>query len=74
MSFTKLVSAGKEHTHVDTDVVRYVYQPLEELYLVLITNKSSNILQDLGHAASLCPHRVGSVPQPQRGRAFPVCL
>lgn len=46
-AFPKLLSTGKEHTFVETDQVRYVYQPLEDLYLLLITNKSSNIVEDL---------------------------
>ena len=33
-------------THVETDAVRYVYLPIEEVYLVLITNKNSNIIED----------------------------
>ncbi|ORZ39985.1 coatomer subunit delta [Catenaria anguillulae PL171] len=46
-SFPKLVSAGTQHTTVDTDEVRFVYQPLDDLYLVLTTTKKSNILQDI---------------------------
>lgn len=46
-AFPKLVSAETQHTYVETDTVRYLYQPMESMYLVLVTNKSSNILEDL---------------------------
>ncbi|KAH6671543.1 coatomer subunit delta [Plectosphaerella plurivora] len=46
-SFPKLADAGTQHTTVEQDNVRFVYQPLDELYMVLITNKQSNILQDI---------------------------
>ena len=48
-AFPKLVGTGKQHTYVETENVRYVYQPLEQgaLFLLLVTNKASNILEDL---------------------------
>ena len=46
-AFPKLVGSGKQHTYVETENVRYVYQPMETLYLLLVTNKQSNILEDL---------------------------
>lgn len=52
-SFPKLVSdseghdANSQHTFIETESIRYVYQPIEHLYLVLVTTKSSNIVQDL---------------------------
>jgi len=36
-----------QHTYVETESVRYAYQAMEQLYLLLITNKSSNIMEDL---------------------------
>ncbi|KAK3340923.1 hypothetical protein B0H65DRAFT_473997 [Neurospora tetraspora] len=46
-SFPKAADSGTQHTIVEQDNVRFVYQPLDELYMVLITNKQSNILQDI---------------------------
>ncbi|RMD40713.1 hypothetical protein DV735_g4389, partial [Chaetothyriales sp. CBS 134920] len=46
-SFPKLADSGTQHTTVEQDNVRFVYQPIDELYMVLITNRQSNILQDI---------------------------
>lgn len=44
---TLLADSKSQNTTIEDGNVRYLYQPLEELYVVLITNKHSNILQDI---------------------------
>ncbi|GAA5874827.1 hypothetical protein JCM8547_005252 [Rhodosporidiobolus lusitaniae] len=46
-SFPRLVSPTSEHTVVESSGVRFVYAPLEDLYVLLLTNTQSNILLDL---------------------------
>mmetsp|Transcript_83565 Transcript_83565/g.97707 ORF Transcript_83565/g.97707 Transcript_83565/m.97707 type:complete len:521 (+) Transcript_83565:67-1629(+) len=46
-SFPKLIQSSQQHTYVETDTARYIYLPIETMYLVLITYKSSNIIEDL---------------------------
>ena len=48
-AFTKLLAdnSSKQHTFVETPQVRYLYHPLENMYVLLVTNKSSNIMEDL---------------------------
>lgn len=47
LSSTSTTTSSKQHTFVETENVRYVYLPIETLYLLLITNKNSNIIEDL---------------------------
>ena len=58
-NFPKLIESGKKYqnmltlylgkqcTHIETESIRYVYLPIEKLYLILITTKNSNIIEDL---------------------------
>lgn len=36
-----------EHTFVEDEHVRYVYRPFDDYYIILITNRQSNIIMDL---------------------------
>ncbi|EED94881.1 coatomer protein subunit delta [Thalassiosira pseudonana CCMP1335] len=66
-AFPKLMGHSKQHTFVETDAVRYVYQPMENgMYLLLITTKASNIVEDLGTLrllAKVVPDVTGSVTE-----------
>lgn len=46
-TFPKLMSPDAQHTFVETEEVRYLYQPMEQLYALVISNKASNIIEDL---------------------------
>lgn len=46
-AFPKLLGVNQQHTFVETDDVRYVYQPIDSLYVLLVTNLGSNIVEDL---------------------------
>ncbi|KAJ2682281.1 coatomer subunit delta, partial [Coemansia sp. RSA 1285] len=47
-SFPKLMVPGQQHTTVETETIRYVYQPIgEEMFVVLITSRQNNIVQDM---------------------------
>lgn len=64
-AFPKLLgtASAAQHTYVETDAVRYVYHPLDQIYVLLITNKHSNIMEDLDTLqllAKLVPDTCGS--------------
>jgi hypothetical protein len=46
LSFPKLVSPTQQHTYVQSDQHIFLYIPIETLYLVLISTKNSNIIED----------------------------
>jgi hypothetical protein len=47
-AFPKLVgSDAKQHTYVETESVRYLYQQMDSLFLLIVTNRASNIVEDL---------------------------
>jgi hypothetical protein len=46
-AFPKLLGGGSQHTFVETDNVRYLYHPMDDLYMLLITSKQSSIVEDL---------------------------
>lgn len=47
MAFSRLITKGKQHTIFETNEVRYIYQAINDFYCVLITDKHSNILEDI---------------------------
>lgn len=47
LAFSRLITKGKQHTIFETNKVRYIYQAINDFYCVLITDKSSNILEDI---------------------------
>ena len=47
-NFQNLLSKGsKNHNFIEDGHIRYIYKPLDDFYTILITNRQSNIIQDL---------------------------
>ncbi|CAD8175308.1 unnamed protein product [Paramecium octaurelia] len=46
-NFPKLISPTQQHTFIDHENLRYIYTPIDNIYIVLITSKNSNIIEDL---------------------------
>jgi hypothetical protein len=46
-SFPKLLDKSSQHTFIETESVRYLFQPVESLYIVVIATKNSNMMEDL---------------------------
>lgn len=45
--FSRNIEQCKESTHIETDKARYVFLPLENLFILLIALKGSNIIEDM---------------------------
>lgn len=45
--FPRLLEAGQQHTFIEKDMLRYLFQPIEDNYVLLLTNRSSNVIEDL---------------------------
>ena len=46
IQFSRGVDTCKEITHFESDKVRYIFIPIDTFYLILITTKNSNIIED----------------------------
>jgi hypothetical protein len=46
-SFIRLIDSSMQHTFLENETTRFVYIPLDNIYLVLLTSKDSNIVDDL---------------------------
>lgn len=46
LSFPKLMRANQQHTYVQSDKYTFLYIPIDNLYLVTVSSKNSNIIED----------------------------
>lgn len=44
--FSRNIDSCKDTTHLESDKARYLFIPVESFFLVLITSKTSNIIED----------------------------
>lgn len=47
VNFSRNVDICKDTTHFETDKVRYLFVPFENLYLLVVTTKESNVVEDI---------------------------
>jgi len=45
--FSRNIDTCKDTTHLESDKARYLFIPVENLFVVLITSKTSNIIEDI---------------------------
>jgi hypothetical protein len=45
--FSRNIDSCKDSTHLETDSTRYIFIPIENLYLVIITTRQSNVIEDI---------------------------
>lgn len=46
LSFPKLITPNQQHTYVQSDYHTFLYIPLDGLYLILVSTRNSNIIED----------------------------
>ena len=46
LSFPKLIKPQQQHTYVQSDKYTFLFIPMENLYLVTVSSKNSNIIED----------------------------
>ena len=46
LSFPKLIKPNQQHTYVQSDKYIFLYIPMENLFLVTVSSKNSNIIED----------------------------
>ena len=46
LSFPKLIAPTQQHTYVQSDQHTFLYIPLDGLFLVLVSTRNSNIIED----------------------------
>ena len=45
--FTRNIETCKENSTLESDKTRYIFIPIDNLYLILITDKESNLIEDI---------------------------
>jgi len=47
VQFTRNIESCKENNTFEAEKIRYIFIPIEHLYLILLTDKDSNLIEDL---------------------------